>query len=481
MVGRLVPPAHAIPSMVSRGETSAEECVEATFYKMAKLDAKIHAYLQLNKEAAVAKAREIDRRAKRHEKLGRLAGVGIAVKDNICVRSLQATCGSKILEGFYPPYDATVIERIVAEDGIILGKANMDEFAMGNTTQSSAYGPTFNPWDISRVPGGSSGGSAAAVAAAMASMALGSDTGGSVRCPASFCAVVGLKPTYGRVSRYGLIPYANSLEQIGPIGLSAKDASLLFEVIAGSDARDSTSSAPGPDSPRRKGIKGLRVGRVKEFLAEGVQEKVREMTLTACAELESLGAKVEDVSLGSLPYSLAVYYIIAMAEASSNLARYDGVRYGAPLEKGQVDWNTGYAKLRSRCFGEEVKRRILLGTFVLSAGYYEAYYVRAQRLRAHLALEFERALKSFDVLAGPTMPVLPPAVGQKVTPLEDYLIDINTVSANLTGLPAVSVPCGKVGGLPVGLQLIAPRFGDERLLAVAEEYQANVKGAAGGQ
>jgi len=470
-------PAHKVPSMVSRGELSAEEHTESVFDAIGKKDPRLHAYLQLNRENAVAKAREIDRRAKRREKLGRLAGVGIAVKDNICVRSLQATCASKILEGFVPPYDAAVIERVEAEDGIVLGKTNMDEFGMGNTTQNSAYGVTHNPWDETRVPGGSSGGSAAAVASGMASVALGSDTGGSIRCPSSFCSVVGLKPTYGRVSRYGLIAYANSLEQIGPIGAWAKDASLLFEVIAGKDPRDSTSSAPG-GAPRRKGIKGLRVGRVKEFFGEGIQERVKSKALDACDDLEGLGATVGEVSLGSLPYSLAVYYIIAMAEASSNLSRYDGVRYGAPLDKGQADWNTGYARLRSRCFGEEVKRRILLGTFVLSAGYYEAYYVRAQRLRALLASDFARALKGFDVLVGPTMPVLPPPLGEEVTPLEDYLIDINTVSANLTGLPAVSVPCGDVGGLPVGLQLIGPRFGEESLLAVAEEFQADVKGAA---
>ncbi len=455
--------------MISRGELRAEEYIGGIFQEIERLDPKVHAYLQLNREGALAKAKELDRRVKKGERLGRLAGLGVAVKDNICVESMQATCASRILEGFVPPYNATVIERINAEDGIVLGKVNMDEFAMGSTTQSSAYGPTRNPWDHSRVPGGSSGGSAAAVAAGMASVALGSDTGGSVRCPASFCGVVGLKPTYGRVSRYGLIPYANSLEQIGPMGRGAGEVSLLFQVIAGHDPNDATSARDEVLSSR-EGMEGLRVGRVKEFFAEGTQQDVREKVTDACGTLEALGATVGDISIGSLPYSLAVYYIIAMAEASSNLSRYDGVRYGPSAKTGQADWNTAFAKTRSEFFGEEVKRRILTGTFVLSAGYYEAYYVRAQKVRALLTREFEAAFKSFDVLLGPTMPVLPPKIGEKMTPLEEYAIDINTVAANLTGFPAISIPCGGVEGLPVGMQLVAPRFGEGLLLDVATLY-----------
>jgi len=393
------------------------------------------------------------------------------VKDNICVKSLQATAGSRILEGFIPPYSATAIERISAEDGIVLGKTNLDEFGMGNTTQNSAYGPTRNPWDRTRVPGGSSGGSAAAVAVEMASIALGSDTGGSIRCPASFCGVVGLKPTYGRVSRYGLIPYANSLEQIAPIGRRADEVSLLFGVIAGHDPKDPTSSQERVAPPSRKSLKGLRVGRVKEFFAEGTQEAVSETVMKACDRLEGLDVSIGEVSIASFPHSLAVYYIIAMAEASSNLSRYDGVRYGASSKSGQADWNAAFSKTRSENFGEEVKRRILMGTFVLSAGYYEAYYVRAQKVRALLTREMEATFKDFDVLLGPTMPVLPPKLGQKVTPLEDYLIDINTVAANLTGLPAISVPCGRVGKIPVGMQLIAPRFREDLLLDVAALYE----------
>jgi aspartyl-tRNA(Asn)/glutamyl-tRNA(Gln) amidotransferase subunit A len=462
--------AHLVPSMVTRGETKAEEYAHAVFERIDKLDPSIHAYLQLDRDGALAKAKALDRRAKMGERLGKLAGIVIAVKDNICVRSLQATCGSKILEGFVPPYSATAVQRIEREDGIIVGKTNLDEFGMGNTTQNSAFGPTLNPWDVARVPGGSSGGSAAAVAAGMASVALGSDTGGSIRCPASFCSVVGLKPTYGRVSRYGLIPYANSLEQIGPIGQDAESVSLLFEVIAGFDPGDATSSHEQVRMPGAGGLDGLKVGRVKEFFGEGAQPKVKAKVMDGCDALESLGAKAGDTSIASLPYSLAVYYIIAMAEASSNLSRYDGVRYGLSLEKGSADWNTAFAKTRSEGFGDEVKRRILLGTFVLSAGYYEAYYVRAQKVRALLTQEFSLALKKFDVLIGPTMPVLPPKLGEKVTPLEDYLIDINTVAANLTGLPSISIPCGFVDGLPVGMQVIAPRFREDVLLKVAAAF-----------
>jgi aspartyl-tRNA(Asn)/glutamyl-tRNA(Gln) amidotransferase subunit A len=458
---------YQVPSMVSKGEMSAEEHIASIFERIERLDPKIHSYLQLNREAALAKAKELDRRARKGERLGRLAGLGIAVKDNICVRSLQATCASKILSGFNPPYSATAVKRVESEDGIILGKTNMDEFGMGNTTQNSAFGPTLNPWDTSRVPGGSSGGSAAAVAAGMASLALGSDTGGSIRCPSSFCSVVGLKPTYGRVSRYGLIPYANSLEQIGPIARDAESLSLLFNAIAGHDPEDATSSREPVKSSEGEGLKGLRVGRIKEFFGEGAQQKVTEKVMDGGAKLEALGAKVGETSIASLPYSLAVYYIIAMAEASSNLSRYDGVRYGLSPERGSADWNSAFARTRSEGFGEEVKRRILLGTFVLSAGYYEAYYVRAQSVRALLTQEFALAFKKFDVLLGPTMPVLPPRLGEKVTPLEDYLIDINTVAANLTGLPAISVPCGLVDGLPVGMQVIAPMFGEGRLLRVA--------------
>lgn len=453
--------------MVASGELSAEEYTASILERIERIDAKLHAYLQLDREGALSKARELDRRARRGERVGMLAGLGIAVKDNICVRSLQATCASKILEGFRPPYSATAVRRMEEQGAIVIGKANLDEFGMGNTTGNSAYGPTLNPWDQGRVAGGSSGGSAAAVAGGIASAALGSDTGGSIRCPASFCSVLGLKPTYGRVSRYGLIPYANSLEQIGPMGRDAETVSLLYQAISGHDPLDATSSLEGVRLPEGRSLKGLKIGRVKEFFGEGIQEKVAAKVLEGGSKLEQMGAEVAEVSIASLPHALAVYYIIAMAEASSNLSRYDGVRYGLSLGDGGADWNAAFAKTRSEGFGEEVKRRILLGTFVLSAGYYEAYYVRAQRVRSLLSSEFAAALGRFDLLLGPTMPVLPPRVGEKVTPLEDYLIDINTVAANLTGLPAISVPCGLADGLPVGMQLIAPSFREDLLLDVA--------------
>lgn len=469
-MGRLAPSAKEVASRIAAGEVSCEEHVASRLERVPRMDRDIHAFLFLAKEEAIEKAREIDRRATRGEKLGRLAGIGLAIKDNICVKGMPATCASKILEGFVPPYDATVIERIKREDGIIFGKANMDEFAMGNTTQSSAFGPTRNPWDLERVPGGSSGGSAAAVAGGMTSMSLGSDTGGSVRCPASFCSVLGLKPTYGMVSRYGVIPYANSLEQVGPIARTVEDLELLFDVISGYDERDGTSVHP-TGGKKVAGTKGLRVGLIKEFFGEGIQDAVRERVLDASAKLEELGAVTEETSIGSLNFALAAYYIVAMAEASSNLSRYDGVRYGASREKGSADWNAAFAKTRTECFGAEVKRRILLGTFVLSAGYYDAYYLKAQKARSLLRREFARAFKRYDVLLGPTMPVIPPKLGEKVTPLEDYLIDVNTVPANLVGVPSISVPAGFSAGLPVGLQLIAPPFGEETLFKVAGAYE----------
>jgi len=469
-LGKIAPSARELVRRVAAGEINCEEHVASRLERIPRMDRDVHAFLFVAKEEAIEKAREIDRRVKRGEKLGRLAGIRLAIKDNICVKGMPATCASKILEGFVPPYDATVIERIKLEDGIIVGKANMDEFAMGNTTTSGAFGPTRNPWDLERVAGGSSGGSAAAVAAGMTTLALGSDTGGSVRCPASFCSVVGLKPTYGAVSRYGVIPYANSLEQVGPIAKRVEDLSLLFEIISGYDARDSTS-ARAKATRHAVGVKGLRVGLIKEFFGEGIQDGVKKLVLDASGKLEELGAVVEWTSIGSLNYALAAYYIVAMAEASSNLSRYDGVRYGASLEKGSADWNAAFAKTRTECFGPEVKRRILLGTFVLSAGYYEAYYLKAQRARSLLRGEFEKAFKKFGVLLGPTMPVLPPKLGDKASPLEDYLIDVNTVPANLVGVPSISVPAGFTGGLPVGMQLIAPHFGEDTLFKVAGAYE----------
>ena len=478
-MGEIAPSVSEMARRVRSREVSCEEHLASRVARIPRMDREIHAFLHVAAESAVARAREIDQRAKRGEKLGRLAGIAIAVKDNICVKGMPATCASKILEGFVPPYDATVIQRIQAEDGIIVGKTNMDEFAMGNTTQASAFGPTKNPWDLERVPGGSSGGSAAAVSGSMVTLALGTDTGGSVRCPASYCSVLGLKPTYGSVSRYGVIPYANSLEQVGPFARRVEDLALFFEVISGHDPRDSTSAPVGSLGRPKRGVRGMRVGMVKEFFGEGTQREVREKVLDASGRFEELGATVEETSIESLGYALAAYYIVAMAEASSNLSRYDGVRYGASLEKGTADWNAAFAKTRTECFGAEVKRRILLGSYVLSAGYYEAYYLKAQSARALLRREFEKTFKRFDVLLGPTMPVLPPRIGEKVSPLEEYMIDINTVPANLIGIPSVSIPAGFAGGLPVGMQLMAPHFGEDLLFEAARAYEgiANIPGA----
>jgi aspartyl-tRNA(Asn)/glutamyl-tRNA(Gln) amidotransferase subunit A len=455
---------------MAAGDLNCEEHVASRVERLPRMDRDVHAFLYVAAEQAVETARELDRKVKRGEKVGRLAGIALAIKDNICVDGMPATCASKILEGFQPRYDATVVERVKSEDAIVLGKTNMDEFAMGNTTTSGAFGPTRNPWDLARVAGGSSGGSAAAVAGGMATLSLGTDTGGSVRCPASYCSVFGLKPTYGAVSRYGVIPYANSLEQVGPFGKRVDDVRLLFEVVSGHDPRDSTS-ARQRTKHRKVTMEGLRVGRIREFFGEGIQEGVRERVLDASSKLEELGAEVEETSIESLSYALAAYYIVATAEASSNLSRYDGVRYGASLEKGSADWNTAFAKTRTECFGPEVKQRILLGTFVLSAGYYEAYYVKAQKARSLLRAEFGKAFKSYDVLLGPTMPILPPRVGEKMTLLEDYLADVNTVPANLAGIPSISVPAGFAGGLPVGMQLMAPHFEEDTLFTVAGAYE----------
>jgi len=403
--------------------------------------------------------------------------VAIAIKDNICTLNLRTTCASRMLENFIPPYDATVVERLKREDAIIIGKTNMDEFAMGSTTETSYFGPTRNPWDLTKVPGGSSGGSAAALIADETTLALGSDTGGSIRCPASYCSVIGLKPTYGLVSRYGLIAYANSLEQIGPLAKSTADCALLLSVIGGYDPRDSTSvNIPLGDFSQEltDDLKGLRVGLPREFFEEGVEEAVKRHVWSAIHLLESLGATYEEVSLPSLEYALAAYYIIAMAEASSNLARYDGLRYGYRVEHDDADWSRIYARNRRIGFGAEVRRRIMLGTYALSAGYYEQYYLKALKIRTLIRREFEEALKRFDVLVGPTMPLPPFNIGEKIgDPLTLYMCDVLTVPANLTGYPAISVPCGFEGNLPIGLQAITKPFNEDLLLKISFALEAN--------
>ncbi|MBS7609445.1 Asp-tRNA(Asn)/Glu-tRNA(Gln) amidotransferase subunit GatA [Candidatus Bathyarchaeota archaeon] len=447
----------------------------STLDRIRRVEEKVHAFITIVEESTLLeRAREIDRRVRDGKGfLGALAGIPIAVKDLICTKGLRTTCGSRILEGYIPTYNATVIERLEEQGAIILGKTNMDEFAMGSSTEFSYFGPTRNPWDLSRVPGGSSGGSAAAVAALEAPMALGSDTGGSIRCPASFCSVVGLKPTYGLVSRFGLIAYANSLEQIGPMTRTVEDCALLFSHMVGRDPLDSTSVEPPKTVFFSKkddamDLVGLKVGIPKEFFGEGIQESVAKTVRKALEKLESLGAQCEETTIPSIQYALPAYYIIAMSEASSNLARYDGLRYGLRVPDRGYGWNTIFAENRRLGFGPEVKRRIILGTYALSAGYFDKYYLKAQKIRTILRMEFQRAFKRFDVLAGPSMPILPFKIGEKVgNPLEMYMCDVDTVPANLTGLPALSLPCGFRNGLPVGIQFMAQAFQEGLIFRVA--------------
>jgi aspartyl-tRNA(Asn)/glutamyl-tRNA(Gln) amidotransferase subunit A len=404
---------------------------------------------------------------------GKLSGIAVAVKDNISTRGIETTCASKILKGYIPPYDAHAVELLRQAGAAIVGKTNMDEFGMGTTTENSAFGPTLNPCDTGRVPGGSSGGSAAAVAGNMVPMALGTDTGGSIRCPAAFCGIVGLKPTYGRVSRYGLIAYANSLEQIGPMGRTVNNVSTLMEVIAGKDRHDSTMyDRPYTHTPVAD-IKGLKIGIPGEYFGEGVDPKVAGVVKTAIGRLEELGATTVPCSIPSMKFALASYYVTCTCEASSNLARFDGVRYG-PAADSKKSWHEAYKEVRRAGFGTEVRRRIMLGTFALSSGYYGKYYTKAQVARENVKADFARIFSEVDLIAGPTMPSIAFKLGEKSDPLAMYLSDILTVPANLAGIPAISVPCGKVDSMPVGLQIMGRPFDDERVIDAAYAYEQAV-------
>ncbi|HOX34735.1 MAG TPA: Asp-tRNA(Asn)/Glu-tRNA(Gln) amidotransferase subunit GatA [Methanoregulaceae archaeon] len=404
---------------------------------------------------------------------GPLCGIPVAVKDNISTKGIETTCASKILKGYIPPYDAHVVQLVRGAGAAVVGKTNMDEFGMGTTTENSAFGPTLNPWDDGRVPGGSSGGSAAAVASGMVPMALGTDTGGSIRCPAAFCGIVGLKPTYGRVSRYGLIAYANSLEQIGPMADSVANVSKLFSVIAGHDPRDSTSCARPYAHEPSADIQGLKIGIPNEYFGTGVDPSVADVVRKAIRRLEELGATTVPCSIPSMEYALAAYYVTCTSEASSNLARFDGIRYG-PAADSKKAWHEAYREVRKAGFGPEVRRRILLGTFALSSGYYGKYYAKAQVARANVRADFLRILESVDVIVGPTMPTIAFRLAEKSDPLSMYLSDILTVPANLAGIPAISVPCGKSDGMPVGLQIMGRHFEDERVIDVAYAYEQAV-------
>jgi aspartyl-tRNA(Asn)/glutamyl-tRNA(Gln) amidotransferase subunit A len=466
----------------------AREVLEAHLARIAGAEGDVHAFNLITAEEARAAADHVDDEVAAGRDPGPLAGVPIALKDNLCTRGVPTTCSSRILEGWRPPYDATVVRRLAQAGAVVVGKTNLDEFAMGSSTENSAFGPTRNPHDLSRVPGGSSGGSAAAVAAGFAALALGSDTGGSIRQPAALCGVVGMKPTYGVVSRYGLIAFASSLDQIGPFARSVADAALLFDVIAGPDPADSTSLREAPPSASARlgeGVDGLRVGLVTELAAaEGIAADVVARTRDAADALAAAGAKVDEVSVPAAVYGLSAYYLIAPAEASSNLARYDGVRYGLRrYGDGASNDITGmYLETRSAGFGAEVKRRVMLGTYALSAGYYDAYYGKAQQVRTLIIRDFEAAYEHFDVLLAPTAPGTAFALGAKTAdPLTMYLNDVCTIPSNLAGHPAMSVPFGGGDdGLPVGVQVLAPALGETVMFQVAAalEAAAPVAGAA---
>jgi len=471
MLGTVVETAREIRN----AERSAEEVTRAELDRLEALQPRLQAFLSFDRERALSKAREVDRRRAQGEALGPLAGVPLAVKDNLCTTFGATTCASKILAPFHSRYNAHVVDRLEAADGIILGKTNLDEFAMGSSTENSAYFPTRNPWDTTRVAGGSSGGSCAAVAARIVPGALGSDTGGSIRQPAAMCGVVGLKPTYGRVSRYGLVAFGSSLDQIGPIATDVRDVALLLQVIAGHDPRDSTSvDRPVPDyvEPLGRPLRGTRLGVSAEYFGEGLDAEVRRAVEAAIEFMHEAGAKVIPIDLPHTKYAIACYYIIAPAEASSNLARFDGVHYGYRTAT-PADIFDLYASSRGEGLGAEVKRRIMLGTYALSSGYYDAYYLKAMKVRTLIKRDFDRAFEGVDAIVSPVSPTTAFRVGEKSDdPLAMYLSDIYTISANLAGICGISLPCGfDAKGLPIGLQLMGPPFGEEKLLAIAHQYQ----------
>jgi len=449
---------------------SAIELTENVLNKIKKQNNSIHAYLTITEELALSQAKKVDKKIQNKEEIGPLAGIPLAVKDLILVEGIKTTAGSKILENYIAPYDATVIKKLKKAGAIIVGKTNLDEFGMGSSTENSAFGPTKNPHNLERVPGGSSGGSAAAVADNQCIYALGSDTGSSVRLPASFCGVVGFKPTYGRVSRYGLIAFASSLDQIGPIAKTAEDIEIIFDVIKGKDEFDSTSLNPKTDIKKEKiEIKDLKIGVPKEYFVEGIDPQVEKIVRKAISNYEKAGAKITEVSLPHTEYALSCYYIIMPAEASSNLARYDGIKYGLSIDDNNL--LEGYLKTRRQGFGDEVRRRIMLGTYVLSAGYYDAYYLKAQKVRTLIKKDFDKVFEKVDVLMTPVSPATAFKLGEKINdPVSMYLSDIYMVAINLAGLPAISIPCGEIDKLPVGLQVIGNQFDDEKIIQIAQKY-----------
>jgi aspartyl-tRNA(Asn)/glutamyl-tRNA(Gln) amidotransferase subunit A len=465
---------HQARALLDAGEISAVELTQAVLDRILSVDNAVKAYLTLTPEAALEQARAADAAMGGQPQGLPLRGIPIAVKDILCTAGIPTTCGSRILEDFIPPYDATVVARLKAAGAVILGKTNTDEFAMGSSTENSAFFPTHNPWDLERVPGGSSGGSAAAVAAGECLGALGTDTGGSVRQPAALCGIVGLKPTYGRVSRYGLIAFASSLDQVGVLTRDVTDAAILLNVIAGHDPLDSTSlDAPVPDATAALtgDIRGMRVGVPREYFIPGMQPEVEAAVRAALEKLADLGAEIMEVSLPHTDYALPVYYLIAPAEASANLARYDGVRYGLRIVGNSLE--DTYKQTRGQGFGPEVKRRIMLGTYALSAGYYDAYYLKAQKVRTLIKGDFDRAFQQVDVIVTPTSPTTAFRIGEKTDdPIQMYLSDIFTLSVNLAGICGINVPCGfDAQGLPIGMQIIGPALGETTILRVAYAYE----------
>ena len=470
---------HELKEKLAKKELKVTDITKAYIDRIEEKEPEVQAFITVLKEETLKQAEEIESKIEAGEKVGDLAGIPIGIKDNMCTKGVKTTCASKMLENFVSPYDATVVEKVNEENLINLGKLNMDEFAMGSSTENSYFKKTKNPWDLSKVPGGSSGGSAAAVAANMVPWALGSDTGGSIRQPASLCGVVGLKPTYGLVSRYGLVAFASSLDQIGPITKDVTDCAMLLNVIAGHDEKDTTSC----DVPKKDylqsltgNVKGLKIGVPKEFFGDGINEEVKESLKKAIEKYKELGAEVEEFSLDVAKYALATYYIIACAEASSNLGRFDGIRY-TYRAKEYGNLKELFKKSRSEGFGPEVKRRIILGTYVLSSGYYDAYYKKAQKVRTMVMNEFNKGFEKFDVILTPTSPITAFGIGEKSgTPLEMYLADICTVSVNVAGLPGISIPVGVDSkGLPIGMQLIGDKFQEETILNAAYSIEKEIK------
>ena len=469
--------AHELAEMLNKKEISSEELTKAYYDRIKEKDEEVKAYVSLIEDKALKRAKQVDEKRAKNENVEKYAGIPIGIKDNMCIRNTKTTCSSKMLENFVSPYNATVIDKLNSEDLVFLGKLNMDEFAMGGSTEYSAFFKTHNPWDLSRVPGGSSGGSAAAVAAKMAPWTLGSDTGGSIRQPSSLCGVVGLKPTYGLVSRYGLVAFASSLDQIGPITKDVTDAAVLLNLIAGHDEKDSTSlklEKKDYTLSLKNDVKGMKIGIPKEYIGEGINEEVKNAILEVAKKYEEMGAIVEECSLDVGKYATAVYYIIACAEASSNLGRFDGIRYGYRSENFE-NLKDIYKNSRSEGFGPEVKRRIILGTYVLSSGYYDAYYKKAQKVRTVIKNAYNELFQKYDLLLTPTSPTTAFKIGEKSNnPLEMYLADICTVPVNIAGLPGMSIPCSLDSkGLPIGFQLISNSFQEEKIFRAAYSYEQN--------